>query len=60
MRETVFLEKRLKVPGFSYCFLFFFFTFLQYTTRSFSEKISNRTTLRHHLHGKNLRRAVSV
>lgn len=57
MRETVFLEKRLKVPGFSYCF---FFTFLQYTTRSFSEKISNRTTLRHHLHGKNLRRAVSV
>lgn len=57
MRETVFLEKRLKVPGFSYCF---FFTFLQYTTGSFSEKISNRTTLRHHLHGKNLRRAVSV
>lgn len=56
MRETVFLEKRLKVPGFSY----FFFTFLQYTTGSFSEKISNRTTLRHHLHGKNLRRAVSV
>lgn len=58
MRETVFLEKRLKVPGFSYCY--FFFTFLQYTTGSFSEKISNRTTLRHHLHGKNLRRAVSV
>lgn len=57
MRETVFLEKRLKVPGFSY---FFFFTFLQYTTGSFSEKISNRTTLRHHLHGKNLRRTVSV
>lgn len=58
MRETVFLERRLKVPGFSY--YFFFFTFLQYTTRSFSEKISNRTTLRHHLHGKNLRRTVSV
>lgn len=51
---------RNAVEGSGFLLFIYFFTFLQYTTRAFSEKISNRTTLRHHLHGKNLRRAVSV